>query len=128
MSQQLITFLICFMNKMNITLLTLDLHIFRQFWHASTNTLIIVSFTMCCFMHIHTFMQDLIFMYNKWLPRSSVTKENQSYHITPHYYLIMHIGAYKFSPKILNKHYLSRLYIYIPKFQMIISKSLFFES
>jgi hypothetical protein len=98
MSQQLITSLICFMNKVNFTLLTQDLHTSGQFCLASTTIVIVVFSTMWFPMHIHTFMQDLIFMYNKWLPKSLVTKENQSYHITLHYHLFLHIGTYKFNP------------------------------
>jgi len=62
MSQQPITSLICLMNRVNITLLTLDLCISRQFWHASITRLTHVSSTMCYHVHIHTFVQDLIFM------------------------------------------------------------------
>lgn len=97
MSQQPVRSLICFMNTVNITLLTPNLHTFGQFWHASTSTLIIVSSTfvvLCTSTHSY----KIWFSCNKWLLRSLMTKTNQSYHITPHYYLITYIGAYKLSP------------------------------
>jgi hypothetical protein len=65
------------MNRVNITLLTLDLHTSRQFWPTSITTLIHVSSTMCYPMHIHTFMQYLIFMHQMVTQKFSEKKKNK---------------------------------------------------